>query len=588
MNTIRLLDMGILPNSDITLSLYDIISKNKKDTEFVFENADYYFSPHSEMHANYRLSNTDVLPYRVLGIWLKEHENCVINGNGAHLYFEGQMQPITLDKCRNITVKNLTVDWKKPLVAEGTVTAVGDSYADIYIDNNIFPHKFEDGVLWFDTGANEFYKLNSWGSIVFDENNNSVTRASGDFFDTVKQEHIGNNIYRFYSSGTSIMKVGSTVVLRHNARAHAGIFSEKGEDIIFSDITFHSCGGLGCLAQFCHNLTYKRVDFLPNRNAGRRVSNGRDDGMHLTCNSGHITVSECSFVGLMDDPINVHGCCVTSNEALDRRTLRCKYRHRQAKGFLYWAEEGDEISFIDRSSMSSIGSAVAKSYNLDSEQDDEFILVFNEDLPNKIIELANKGEALALDNITHTASFTCTKNRFGSCRARGILVSTPKKVVIRDNYFSSSGSAILVAGDSNYWFESGECRDVEISHNVFTDLCLSSMYQFCDGIISICPVVPSPITELPYHKNIKITENTFDSPMTPLLYAYSTDNLIFADNLIFVSPSAEKWHPSNEWIKLSFCKDSEIKRNAFIGLCDSFGLENHLSLDSCENIYTDR
>lgn len=36
-----------------------------------------------------------------------------------------------------------------------------------------------------------------------------------------------------------------------------------------------------------------------------------------------------------------------------------------------------------------------------------------------------------------------------SCRARGILVSTPGKVLIERNYFESSGSAILIAGDAN-------------------------------------------------------------------------------------------------------------------------------------------
>ncbi len=583
MTTIRLSDYGIMPDTDITVDLYELMKKHTQDTEFVFEDADYYFYPHKEMFCDYRISNSDALPYRVLGIWLKEHQNCVVNGNGARLYFAGQMQAITLDRCKNVTVKNLTIDWKKPLVAEGVIKEVGEDYADFYIDPEAFPHRIENGAPLLDVGANEFYPVNR-GFIIFDENNNSITRATGDIYFHKSVESLGNSIFRYHFRSTEGMRAGQVAVMRHNARIHAGIFSEKCEDLTFSDITVHSCGGLGCLAQFCHNLTYERVCFLPNRRAGRRVSNGRDDGMHLTSNSGHITITECSFLGLMDDPINVHGCCVTSSKAVDSRTLLCSYRHEQAKNFLYWAEEGDIISFIQRDDMHQICTAEVLSYEI--TKDGEFILRFKDELPDNITELASKGEALALDNLTHTASFSCTKNRFGSCRARGILVSTPKAVRISQNYFCSSGSAILVAGDSNQWFESGECHDVEISDNVFTDLCLSSMYQFCDGVISICPVVPQPKAELPYHKSIRIFNNKFDSPATPVLYAYSTGGLEFKDNMIFVSPSSEKWHPTESWMKLAFCSDVNVEGNIFVGACDglALGINEYVEMSDCERV----
>ncbi len=583
MKVIRLSDYGILPNTDITLALYELMKKHPRDTEFLFENADYYFSPKEQMRADYRISNSDFVPFRVLGMWLQHHENCVVNGGGARLYFEGQMQPITLDRCKNITVKNFTIDWKKPLVAEGVVREVGEKYADVYVNGVTFPHKCEESNLYFDVGAGEWYPLIKISSIMFDENNNSVTRGTGDRFTPDGVVPLGDNVYRISSHTTEGLKPGTTLVMRHNARIHAGIFSEKCEDLTVTDITVHSCGGLGCLAQFCHNLAYERIYFLPNRAAGRLISSGRDDGFHLTSNSGHITVRECSFLGLMDDPINVHSCCVTALEAADEKNLRCRFMHKQAKGFLYWAEKGDELSFIERKSMSEIHKAKVEEYELIS--DEEFTVRFAHALPEKIITMANSGDLLALDNLTHTASFSCEQNRFGSCRARGLLVSTPKKVKISENYFCSSGSAILVAGDSNYWFESGECHDVEISHNIFTENCLSSMYQFCEGIISVCPVVPEPQLDKPFHKNIKIFGNTFDTPATPVLYAFSVENLEFTDNTVFISPSGEKWHPGENWFRLSYCRDSDLSGNRFIGECSGLlpRLES-VRLDNCENI----
>jgi len=581
MQTIHLSDHGIKPGSDVTLALAALFEKYPADTEFVFEKGDYYFSPHEGMRADYRISNSDVKPYRVLGLWMKNMDHCVFQGNGARLLFAGHMQPVTMDHCSHLKMENFVIDWEKPLVAEGTVVAVYEDCVDMHIDSAAYPHKYENDWVYFDTGADEWFPLNKGSQIQFDGNNHCVKRASGDNFRPRKMENLGNDIYRVTPQSMPDVAVGNIFVLRHNHRMHAGIFTEKCTDITFEDITVYSCGGLGCLAQFCHDLTYRRVHFIPNTAAGRKIANGRDDGMHLTCNSGHITITECTFLGLMDDPINVHSCCVTSDEVVDAKTLRCRYRHEQAQGFHYWAEKGDTITFIERKHMSAVGTAKTVSYELETM--DTFLLRFEEPLSEEILAMAAAGDLLALDNADHTAAFTCTKNRFGSCRARGVLISTPKPVVISQNLFSSSGSAILVAGDSNYWFESGECHDVEISDNVFTDTCLSSMYQFCDGVISICPVIPEADVTKPFHKNIRITGNVFDTTDTPVLYAYSCAGLTFSRNRIFKSPAAEKWHPGNHRINLDSCREVTLTHNEWIG---NFGLEKY-HLENCENVVTE-
>ena len=563
MKKIILSEYGICKDTDITLKLLEIFKTNPENTEFSFEEGDYYLSPKEELIMDYRLSNTDVLPSRKLGIFLKNMKNCVLNGNGARLWFEGHMQPFTLDRCSNIEIKNFVINWKKPLVAEGIIKNITEKYADVYIDSKKFPHRLADNWLEFDVGADEWYPLWHDSHIIFEPHFRTVRRASGDSFVARSVEKIDTDLYRMTLRNPVNVMNGDIAVLRHNSRMHAGIFTEKCNDITVEDIVIHSCGGLGCLAQFCNNLTYRRIHLIPDTTAGRLITSGRDDGMHITCCSGTVNITECTFLGLMDDPINVHGCCVTSDEAVDGKTLRCNYRHEQAQGFVYWAEEGDEIAFIDRGNMSRIHTAELESYTL--EKEDTFILKFKDELPKEIIEQANRGDALALDNLTHTAAFNCSNNRFGSCRARSILVSTPKPVVIENNYFESSGTSILVAGDSNFWFESGECNDVTIRNNVFTHACLTSEYQFCEGVISIYPIVPKPEIDKPYHKNIKITGNTFDTADTPVLYGYSCKNLEFSNNRIFKSNAAAKWHKRDALIGLSYCVDAKIENNEWIG-----------------------
>lgn len=553
MKTIYLPEYGITPGTDFLPVLTQLFRENAENCEFVFAPGDYRLTGRQERPL--ALSNTDVIPYRRLGIVLENMKNIRLTGSGARFLCEGRMQPLTLLGCENVTAADFVIDWDKPMVAEGVVTAFSDSSVDLYIDPAAFPHKFEDGRILFDIGG-------EWSAVCgvmqFDTNTRTVRRTTGDRFGLGPiVGAVGDHVYRFRADAPDTA-VGNIAVLRHNAREHAAVFSEKCRNLTLERIDVHSSGGLGCLCQFCDTLTFRDVNFLPNRAAGRTVVNGRDDGMHITCCSGTVTVEGCSFLGLMDDPINVHGCCVPVAEWLDSRTVRCRYGHPQACGFDRWAQEGDEIAFIDRRSMEQRGTARAAAFR--PEDPHTFLLTFDAPQGDGI-----RTGSVAVDNLSHTAAFVCENNRFGSCRARGVLVSTPKPVRIVNNYFESSGSAILVAGDANGWFESGECHDVEIAGNVFTDSCLSSMYQFCEGVVSVCPVVPDPKPDKPFHKNIRIHDNIFDSPDVPLLYGFSCDGLRFENNRITKSPRAERWHPGRALIRLRHVRGAVVRGNIWTG-----------------------
>ncbi len=302
MNRVVLSEKGILPNTDITSALNSLFGKYRSNTVFVFEDGDYYFSPTEEMKLDYSLSNTTYLPKRTLGILMKNMTSCSIEGNGARFWYEGQMQPLTLDGCENISVKDITINWAKPLVAEGVIISVNDDYAEVYVSSESFPHRLRDGRMEFDVGAGEWYPLCHDSDIVYEPHFRTVRRNTGDGFWIRNIEAAEEkDVYRFYLQYPTNASAGDILVLRHNERYHAGIFSEKCKNVTFENITVHSCGGLGCLSQFCEDMTYRKVHFVPDRALGRLVTNGRDDGMHITSNKGKVTITECTFLGLMDD-----------------------------------------------------------------------------------------------------------------------------------------------------------------------------------------------------------------------------------------------------------------------------------------------
>ena len=117
-------------------------------------------------------------------------------------------------------------------------------------------------------------------------------------------------------------------------------------------------------------------------------------------------------------------------------------------------------------------------------------------------------------------------------RARGILITTPNKVVIENNYFNTAGAAILIEGDLNYWFDSGAVNNVTIRNNTFEN-CATSGRNWGEGVITIRPSIkPQDNNTLAYHSNIKIDNNVFKHFDYLVLSAISVNNLSFTNNTL--------------------------------------------------------
>ena len=109
------------------------------------------------------------------------------------------------------------------------------------------------------------------------------------------------------------------------------------------------------------------------------------------------------------------------------------------------------------------------------------------------------------------------------------------RVGCRDNLFDHThGSAILLSGDANGWYESGPCEEVLITGNHFINA-LTARYQFTEGVISIFPVLRKVVPGKYYHGRVVVEGNTFDTFPSPLLYALSVRELVWRDNLVRLS-----------------------------------------------------
>jgi hypothetical protein len=349
--------------------------------------------------------------------------------------------------------------------------------------------------------------------------------------------------------------MGNYLILRHSKRDHAGIFIQESNMVNLENVNIYHCAGLGVLAQFSKNLNYNKVKFIPNA-AKKRYFSGHDDGFQVSNCAGKVNITNCEFAGLMDDPVNVHGTSVKIVERISDMKLKCRFMHEQSTG-MTWGHANDTIGFIENESMQTISKGMVK--KIEKLNRDEFLVEFGNAVPAEIVA----GDAL--ENLSWSPSVTIQQCKFGSCRARGILVTTPGKVLIDLNEFESSGSAILIAGDANGWYESGAVTDVTISNNTFNEACFTSMYQFCEAIISIYPIVPAIDSLKPFHRNINIERNTFNAFDFPILYALSVDGIRFNYNKIARSHQFEPFHTRKHCLTFEACLNAEVKGNVFEG-----------------------
>ncbi|HEY0868533.1 MAG TPA: hypothetical protein VGE01_14205, partial [Fimbriimonas sp.] len=473
---ISVVDFGAVPNlrEDATEAVTRALAAAPSGATVLFPRGEYHFYREKGHRRNLYLSNSDVANPRHIAILIEGRSRLRLQGQGARLVFHDRIIPFAILASRNIALDGFEVDWERPLMSQGRIVAADAGGITLEIDAERYPYVIEDGRLFF---TDRTWKREPWDYMRFDPETRGVAYRTGDAgamggdWRDAKVSEPQPGIVRLDYPNSGRQTVGHFLVARHGTRDHGGTFIQDSQKVALSNMAYRHTSGLGILAQYSQDLTFRKVEVAPKEGSGRLFA-GHDDGIHLSNCKGKVLVDQCRFEGLMDDPINVHGTTVPITAILGADRLRCRFSHGQSLG-LRFADPGDTVSYLDRETLLSRGTA--KVLEVVPISEGEFEVVFAGRIPEGLVV----GDAL--ENLTWAPSFTVRRSVFGPVRARGLLVSTPGKVLIEDNHFRSSGSAILIAGDANQWYESGAVKDVTIRRNRF-DNCLTSTYQFCEAV----------------------------------------------------------------------------------------------------------
>lgn len=559
----NLSDYGLKPNSTedcapLFASALEAIKKehqgNNSPLNIILEPGRYDFHPEEALRKEYYISNHDQNNPKLVGLAFENMQDVTFDGQGAELIFHGRMLPISIINSTNFSLKNLSIDFENPHISQvkvlendtltNSITFEVAPWVSYEIQDSTFVAK---GKGWSHTPQ--------WG-IPFEEDTKRIVYKAGDIgLGTKKVEEIYPGIIKSYNWKNPRLIPGTVIAMRSYNRPTPGVFLSYNVNTHLENIKVHYAEGMGLLAQMSEDITLDGFSVCLRGSDDPRYFTAQADATHFSGCKGKITSINGLYEGMMDDAINVHGTYLKVMKRIDDNTLVARYMHGQCYGF-EWGYVGDSVQFVQSNTMELVGdknqiASIRATDKPTAHGAKEFEISFKNPLDKSIDE----NNSFGIENLEWTPEVLFANNTIRNNRARGALFSTPKPTLVENNTFDhTSGTAILLCGDCNGWFETGACRNVVIRNNKFINS-LTSMFQFTNAIISIYPEIPNLKDQTKYfHSGIVIEDNIFETFDAPIVYAKSVDGLIFRNNTI----KRNKDYPAFHWNQEPFLLERVI------------------------------
>ena len=506
-------------NSDDGYNIYRLLSdlKGKKDVRIVFDKDTYEISPDYCFERAIHISNHGWNGYKRIIALLEEMESVELDFSGSIILTHDVITPFAIINSKNITIKNVTLENTNICFMQTRVLSHGDGYIEL--------EKMQ--------GADSFFMRHGRElAMTYDEsmfivvNNIEVNPTTGtlepgtsdhtmkEFLWNMRFEDIGNGKLRLHGI-KRYPPVGNILIFSVERRLGCGFFCEDSENVRLENVTVHSCHGMGILAQTCHNITLDGFNTLRH---GDQYYTANADATHFVNCTGLVKVENCTFEGQLDDALNIHGMYIRI-EKIGEGEIFVREVHSQAKGIRV-IRAGDKVQILHPKTLIP--------YTEKTVKEAEYI---NKDSIRIVFEEGNDGirsTGDVLESLNRVADLIFRNNVVRHNRARGMLIATKGDVLIENNYFNTSGCAILFQSDGVFWFESGGVYNVHIKGNVF-DAC---RYSPWGNAIIDCPPRPEEEENKYFHKKIAVTDNRFIMINDSVALFNNAEEIVFEGNTV--------------------------------------------------------
>lgn len=533
MRQIYVKEFGIMPGDEkeTTLKLRKMLQEIRKEEklEIRFEKGIYHFYPDYAGEKLLYISNHDEDTIKKVAFDLSGMKQIKISGTDTQFLFHTDILPFHIDRCREICIEGITIDYARTGYSEGKIVEVTDKKMLLEINREEYPYQVIHGNIFFEeeNGIDELY----CGCLEMDAKrcapvwrgqdisfNRPYQSSYGAFF-----QEAGENLVEISLTGDQkfpeTSRAGNILILRHHWRTYPCFYLTDSADITLRQITIYHCTGMAVISQFTKNITIEQVD-IRRHPVKKRMFTATADGFHFVYADGKIQIKDCLVENQLDDPVNIHGIYGRIHKVLNKKEVIVELVEGMQKG-VKLGQPGELFGIIDNRTM--LEKERAEVCEVTMLNKDFQYIAFRD-------EMQSLTPGFVVENKSYVPDVLIEGCTFRNNRARGLLLTTAGQVIVRKNRFETPGAAILIEGDSNYWFESGATKYILLEENEFINC--AYVPQWGSAPIQVSPSARIWEEGQRYHQYLEVRKNLFRCFDNRLIYAVNLETLIFQDNKI--------------------------------------------------------
>jgi len=513
---------------------FDRTTKFESNTEYIFEGEVLSISAFDTVRLEekiYRAIYMSEKTWLDTAIYLKDLSNVTLDFGGATLFLrDDTIQPFVLDGCKNITIKNVTIEYERSLLNEMDIVDVKDG--EIWCrqtekQKKHFPMRAQNGFLIPISGEKEYpdaFKepkfFNLYDRDTRDFRKMYLIRIGTElphlpkeqfpfrYFDLTAEQR-GDCIVLCGELPDGIIP-GVTCAITHSERDVSSCFIICSENTVLENVRILNGAGMGILGMYSENITLDGVQYcFDERSHG--ITTNAADAVHLISCFGKIEIVNSIFEGMKDDALNIHSNYYTV-QSIENNVIYAKLKtdiqeNPGVNAHYKMFDKGDTLA-IYRGSTTVLKQILAVE-NIEVTGDFTADIYCNGDLSALDVDDT-------IENRSAQADLHIKNCRFGKAGTH-LRLQTRGKVLIEDCECSLT---ILLSGDKNYWYEGSPINDLTIKNCRFMGkrglIIAMPSFDVCDE---------SPY----YHSGIKIIQNTFD--VTNALNLSNCKDILFERNI---------------------------------------------------------
>lgn len=491
------------------------------------------------------------LPAKKRAFGFQGFNGITVDGNGSTLLFRGRVNPFCFEKCRDVVLKNVVIDWERPYFSQGKVLRADGLTFEVKVDAN-YPvdgtEKFEalmdyDPETRFPIGNIDILANSGIAScrLLRPQVLQITLKQAKDTKFTKRATHFLDSMKKL---------PGKLLVLRHVVYGNYGVDLIECPNSRLENVTIYSVPGMGIHAQQCGDVSLRRVQVRIRPDSGGLMSTTADCQFYTHC-TGTISIEDSYFEGMGDDGLNVTAKYRTVSKIVNRNTIEAIYVAPFWRGPT--PRPGEKLEFSGSRDLLFHGDATVKTASWDNEA-----RIFRIELTEPLAKVT-VGDYLAVQ--TYLPKVRVLRSTFRGMRARAMLFSTRDVLVENCNIEAPAFAGIMLMGGMRSGFQGPATRQVVIRNNSFDG---------CGGAaVYVDASVPAP--GIGAHRDLTIEGNTIrENPhLATLRFKKDNPNWVYwnsaicltaIDGVVIRSNTVSGYHPA---VFLANAANVEITGNTF-------------------------